>query len=87
MGLPAAHQPVLHLVSGLKTTADPRRAVLVERTPKTTLKLQLENTAPLAPTQPQKQPLAPMGLLQHSWILLLRNSTGQRDGTSAHVSR
>lgn len=52
---------------------------------KTTLKLQLEATAPVAPTWPQK--LVPAGLLQRSWFLLLGNGMGWRDGADVCVSK
>lgn len=46
---PVAHQPLSHILCALKTMADLRRAVLVERTPKNTLKLCLESKAPRPP--------------------------------------
>lgn len=81
MRAPVAHQPLSHILSALKTMADLRRAVLVERT-----KLCLETKAPPTPGQPQKQPLAPMRLLQYSQVLLLGKDMAWRDRAGVPVS-
>lgn len=86
MRAPVAHQPLSHILSALKTMADLRRAVLEERTPKNTLKLCLETKAPPTPVQPQKQPLAPMRLLQYSQVLLLGKDMAWRDRAGVPVS-
>lgn len=45
-GVPVAHQPLLQLLLALKTVADPRRAVLVERAPKKHFKASVGNHTP-----------------------------------------